>query len=335
MTKRLSAEDLQGPHRAFVTAPFRGAGLEMLQQVADVVLDPWIEHVPLRIWDGAKLAEQVQDYSANILIVESDFVMGPEIMEVGLQIIGSCRGDPNNVDVTAATEHGIPVLFAPGRNADGVAEMTLALLFAVNRHLLEADADLRAGQVFKGDRLPYQRFRAWQLAGQTVGIIGLGAVGRAASWRFAGLGMNVLSFDPFNPAATHTNLEEMLPHCQVVSMHAAPTPDTLAMMGAQQFAAMPEGSVYLNSARAGLHDLQALLEALESQHLSGAGLDHFDGEQLPPGHGLLARTDVVLTPHIGGATYNTEVNHSMMIAADVAAILAGEMPQHCVNPEVL
>ena len=119
MTKRLSAEDLQGPHRAFVTAPFRGVGLEMLQQVADVVLDPWIEHVPLRIWDGAKLAERVQDCSANILIVESDFVMGPEIMEVGLQIIGSCRGDPNNVDVTAATEHGIPVLFAPGRNADG------------------------------------------------------------------------------------------------------------------------------------------------------------------------------------------------------------------------
>ena len=335
MTKGLSAVQVQGPHRALVTAPFRGEGLDQLRQVADVVLDPWIEHVPLRIWDGVKLAERVQDCSANILIVESDFVMGPEIMDIGLQIIGSCRGDPNNVDVAAATERGIPVLFAPGRNADGVAEITVALLFAVTRHILQADADLRAGQVFKEETIPYQRFRAWQLAGQTVGIIGLGAVGRAAAWRFAGLGMNVLSFDPFNPAATHTNLDEMLPHCQVVSMHAAPNPNTLGMMGAEQFAAMPEGSVYLNSARAGLHDLTALLEALESGHLCGAGLDHFDGEQLPPGHGLLTRSDVVLTPHIGGATYDTEVNHSLMIAADVAAILTGETPQHCVNPEVL
>ena len=107
------------------------------------------------------------------------------------------------------------------------------------------------------------------------------------------------------------------------------------MIGAAQFEAMREGAVYLNSARGGLHDLDALVAALQRGHLSGAGLDHFDGEHLPAGHPLIDMTNVVLTPHIGGATYDTEVNHTAMIAEDVRRILAGEKPLHCVNPEVL
>jgi D-3-phosphoglycerate dehydrogenase len=320
---------------ALVTAPFRGPGLDRLAEVADVVLDPWIDHVPLRIWDGPKLAERVLETGATILVVESDFVMGDEIMDAGLVAIGSCRGDPNNVDVAAATSRGIPVLRAPGRNADGVAELTVALALATTRHVLPADADLRAGQVFKDDTIPYQRYRAWQLAGRTVGIVGLGAVGAAAAWRFAGLGMEVISHDPFNPEATHADLGRLLGECDLVSMHAPPLPETLGMIGAEQFGAMREGAVYLNTARAALHDLDALVDALESGRLAAAGLDHFEGERLPEGHPLLTMPNVVLTPHIGGATYDTEVNHSTMLADDIARLLAGEKPLHCVNPEVL
>ncbi|MFI5044577.1 MAG: 3-phosphoglycerate dehydrogenase, partial [Acidimicrobiales bacterium] len=112
---------------ALVTSTFRGPGLDRLREVADVILDPWIDHVPLRIWDGRKLAVRVAETGATILVVESDFVMGDEIMDAGLIAIGSCRGDPNNVDVAAATERGIPVFNAPGRNADGVAEIAVAL----------------------------------------------------------------------------------------------------------------------------------------------------------------------------------------------------------------
>ncbi len=320
---------------ALVTATFRGPGLERLQQVADVVLDPWIGHVPLRIWDGAKLAERVAETGATILIVESDFVMGDEIMDAGLIAIGSCRGDPNNVDVAAATARGIPVLHAPGRNADGVAELAVALALAASRHVLPADADLRAGQVFKGDTIPYQRYRAWQLAGRTIGIVGLGAVGRAAAWRFAGLGMEVISYDPFNPEATHSELHALLSESDVVSMHAPPLPETIGMIGPDEFAAMRDGAVFLNTARAALHDLDALVAALESGKLSAAGLDHFEGEQLPAGHPLLGMANVVLTPHIGGATYDTEVNHSAMLADDITSLLTGGKPAHCVNPEVL
>jgi len=321
--------------RALVTAPFRGEGMDTLQAVADVVYDPWIEHVPLKLMDGEKLAARIREEGADILIVESDFVNGP-VFDLSLRCIGSCRGDPNNVDVAAATKAGIPVLRAPGRNANAVAELTIALMFAVNRFVVPADHDVRAGAVYAEGKIPYQRYRAWELAGRTVGIVGLGAVGRAAKWRFEGLGLHVLSYDPYNPDATHhDDLNGMLAECDVVSMHAMVTPETEGIMGAAQFTAMKPGAIYLNSARAMLHDTDALVAALQSGHVGGAGLDHFKGENLPTDHPLCAMTNVVLTPHIGGATYDTEANHSKLIADDVVRILEGDKPVNCVNPEVL
>ena len=218
--------------KALVTAPFRGEGMETLQSVADVVYDPWIEQVPLRLYDGEKLAAHVREEGADVLIVESDFVNGP-VFDLPLRVIGSCRGDPNNVDVAAATKAGIPVLRAPGRNANAVAELTVALLFAVNRFVVPADRDVREGKVYSGGKIPYQRYRAWELAGRTAGIIGLGAVGRATKWRFEGLGLRVLSFDPYNADATHRDsIDEMVAECDVVSMHAVVTPETEGLMGA-------------------------------------------------------------------------------------------------------
>jgi D-3-phosphoglycerate dehydrogenase len=311
--------------------------MDTLRRVAEVVYDPWIEQIPLRILNGEKLAERLRAEGADILIVESDSVKGP-VFEVPLVAIGSCRGDPNNVDVASATAAGIPVLRAPGRNADAVAELTMALMLAVNRWVVPADHDVRTEQVYAGGKIPYQRYRAWQLAGRTAGVVGLGAVGRAAAWRFAGLGMRVLSYDPYNPDATHhtpAELDQMLGECDVVSMHAVVTPETERLIGAAQFTAMKDGAIYLNTARAMLHDTDALVGALQSGHLAGAGLDHFEGEHLAADHPLCAMQNVVLTPHIGGATYDTEANHSRLIADDVARILRGDKPVNCVNPEVL
>lgn len=320
-------------HRALVTAPFRGEGLDTLRGLADVVLDPWIDHSPIRILDGAQLAALVEETGADILVVESDLVNGP-VLDLPLVAVGSCRGDPNNVDVATATAKGIPVLRAPGRNADAVAELAVALLFAVNRGVLRADRDVREGQTYRDGTIPYQRFRAWQLAGRTAGIVGLGAVGRALRWRLEGLGMRVIAHDPYNPEATHA-LDDLLAEADVVSMHAPVTPETTGMIGAEQFARMRDGAIYLNTARAQLHDTDALVEALASGHLAGAGLDHFVGEHLPVDHPLCAMDNVVLTPHIGGATYDTEANHSKMIADGLATLLAGGQPDNLVNPEVL
>ena len=320
-------------HRALVTAPVRGPGLEQLGRLADVVVDPWLDHHPVRIYDAAALAERVEAEGADLLVVEVDEVRGP-VLELPLRVIGSCRGDPNNVDVAAATARGIPVLRAPGRNADAVAELTIALTLAVNRGLVRADHDVRSDQVFRDGTIPYQRFRAWELAGRTAGVVGLGAVGRAVAWRFAGLGMRVISHDPYVPDATHS-LDDLLAEADVVSLHVTVTPETAGMIGAEQFADMREGAIFLNSARAQLHDTDALVDALARGHLGGAGLDHFVGESLPTDHPLCAMPNVVHTPHIGGATYDTESNHTASIASGIAAIIAGEVPRNLVNPEVL
>ena len=327
--------DGQVPGRpvALVTAPFRGEGLATLESVVDVVLDPWIDHSPLRLYDGDALAERIEAEGATLVLCEADRCAGP-VLDLPLVAIGSARGDPTNVDVEGATARGIPVLRAPGRNADGVAELAVALLLAVTRRVLPADGDVRRGEVFRDGSIPYQRFRAWQLAGRTAGLVGLGAVGRALRWRLEGLGLRVLAFDPYADDAT-SSLDELLAGSDVVSMHAAVTPETAGMMGTDQFERMKPGAVYLNTARAALHDVDALVAALESGHLGGAGLDHFEGEVLPLDSPLVGRDDVVLTPHIGGATYDTEANHSRLLADDVVRLLAGERPHHIVNPEVL
>ncbi len=321
------------PHRALVTAPARGSGLDLLRQMAEVVLDPWIDQNPIRIMNAEQLAERASAEGADILVVEAD-LCGAAVFELDLLAVGSCRGDPNNVDLGAATAAGIPVLNAPGRNADAVAEMTVGLLIAATRWILPADRDVRAGRTMSDGTIPYQRFRGWQVAGRTAGLIGLGAVGRALRWRLEGLGMTVISYDPYAPDATST-LDELLSTADVISMHAPVTAETSRMIGAAQFEAMRDGVVFLNTARAQLHDTDALVAALESGKVAAAGLDHFEGEFLDAGHPLCGMDNVVLTPHIGGASYDTEANHTRMIAEDLSRLLAGERPLHIVNPEVL
>jgi len=319
--------------RALVTAAVRGPGLDLLGELADLTLDSWLDQPTLRIYDAQQLADRMQAEGATIAVVESDRCAGP-LFELPLVAVCSCRGDPNNVDVAAATAAGVPVLRAPGRNADAVAELTVALLFGATRQVVDADADVRAGEIYKDGTIPYQRFRAWELAGRTAGLVGLGAVGRALRWRLRGLGMEVIAFDPYADEAT-VGLDELLERSDVVSLHAPVTPDTTGMIGAAQFAAMRPGVVFLNSARAALHDTDALVDALVSGQVAAAGLDHFEGEMLPPDHPLCHLPKVVLTPHIGGATYDTEANHTRIIAEDLCRLLAGARPLHIVNPDVL
>ncbi len=210
----------------------------------------------------------------------------------------------------------------------------MALLFAASRGLVAADADVRRGDIYRDGTIPYQRFRAWEMAGRTAGLVGLGAVGRALRWRLRGLGMEVIAYDPYADEPT-VSLEELLSRSDVISLHAPVTAETTGMIGKDQFAAMRDGAVFLNSARAALHDTDALVAALQTGKVGAAGLDHFEGEFLPPDHPLTQLDSVVLAPHIGGATYDTESNHTAMIAEDLCRLLAGARPLHIVNPEVL
>jgi D-3-phosphoglycerate dehydrogenase len=319
--------------KALVTAAVRGPGLDLLGELADLVLDSWLAQPKLRIYDAGQLAERVAAEGATVVVVESD-QCGGTLFEQPLLAVASCRGDPNNVDVVAATEAGVPVLRAPGRNADAVAELAVGLLFAASRRVVAADRDVRAGDIYKDGTIPYQRFRAWELAGRTAGLVGLGAVGRALRWRLRGLGMEVLAYDPYAPDATST-LDELLARSDVVSVHAPVTDETVGMIGAAEFERMRDGVVFLNTARAKLHDTDALVAAVQSGKVGAAALDHFEGEWLDPAHPLALLDSVVLTPHIGGATYDTETNHTRTIAEDLCRLLAGARPVNIVNPEVL
>lgn len=319
--------------RILVTAPLRGEGLERLQQMAEVVYDPWIDQQPLRMYNSAQLAERLAAENADALVVESDLV-GEEVFKAGVRFVAATRADPVNVDVQAATDAGVPVVRCPGRNADAVAELAVALLFALARGVLPADGDVRAGQVYRDGTIPYQRFRAWELSGRTAGLVGLGAVGRATRWRLEGLGMRVVAYDPYAADDTVT-LDELLEVSDVVSMHAPVTPETSGMIGAAQLAAMKAGAFYLNTARAALHDIDALVDALRSGHLAGAALDHFQGEHLAKDHPLVAMSNVVLTPHIGGATWDTECRQATTVADELGRLIAGEKLGYAVNPEVM
>jgi D-3-phosphoglycerate dehydrogenase len=328
--------DVTSRPRALETAPLRGPGFDNLKELADVVSDPWISELelrPLRIYSAEQLAERIVSEAADVVVVESDSVKGP-VLELDLRAVASTRGDPNNVDINGATAAGIPVLNTPARNADAVAEMAVALLLAATRHLLAADADVRSGNMFRDGTIPYQRFRGWEIAGRTAGLVGLGGVGQALRWRLSGLGLRVIAYDPYNDEATHS-LEELLSEADIVSLHAPVTDNTVGMIGAEQFAAMRDGVVFLNTARAQLHDTDALVDALRDGKVAAAGLDHFAGEWLPADHPLTGMPNVVLTPHIGGATWNTEARQAQMVADDLEALLSGNTPVHIVNPEVL
>lgn len=320
-------------HRALITAPLRGPGLQHLRELAEVIHEPWIDQDPLRIYDAAALAARVKAEAADLLVVESDIVAGP-VLELPLLAVAATRGEPTNVDVAAATAAGIPVIHTPGRNADAVAELAVGLMFAVSRRLVVADREVRAGEVFANGTIPYQRHRAWEVAGKTAGLVGLGAVGRATRWRMEGLGLRVMACDPVNPEATHT-LEEVLSGSDVVSLHAPANPSTRHLIDAAALGSMRPGAILINTARGTLVDTDALVEALRSGRLAGAGIDHVEGEVLPEGHPLLSMAQVVFTPHIGGATFDTEARAAAMIADDLAALMEGRRPQRCANPEVL
>ncbi|MEV0967021.1 NAD(P)-dependent oxidoreductase [Microtetraspora glauca] len=316
--------------RALVLAPMRGPAWARLRELADVIYEPVLPRRPFRTQPAKELAARLAAEHARILITEADEVNGP-VLDLPLMVIGCTRPEPVNVDVAAATARGIPVLCAPGRDADGVAELTLALLLAVGRRLLVADRDARTGRAHE-EREPH---RSWELAGRTFGIVGSGPSVRAVTWRVKGLGMRVIAHGPDSPKGRH-GLDRLLAEADVVSVHGAggSLVDTGAgtIMGAAEFAAMKPGSIFINTGRADLHDMDALTGALKAGHLGGAALDHAPEE---PDHPLAGMDNVLLTPRIGDATYDTEVNHTRMICGDIVRLLGGEPPLHCVNPEVL
>jgi D-3-phosphoglycerate dehydrogenase len=257
-----------------------------------------------------------------------------------LRLVATARGGPVNVDVPAATRHGVPVLNLPGRNARAVAEFTVGLLIAGQRNIARSHARMRQGE-WTGELYRYAEAGP-ELAGRTVGLIGLGQIGTRVAGLLRPFGVRLLACDPYvapGAAAEHgAELAGLAPLCRgsdVISLHARLTGETREMINTRTLGWMRPGAYLVNTARGELVDEAALVEALRSGHLSGAALDTYATEPLPAGHPLLAMPQVLAVSHLAGASKDVAVRAARGIAADAARFVRGERPQHCVNPAAL
>jgi D-3-phosphoglycerate dehydrogenase len=249
-----------------------------------------------------------------------------------LEVVGAARGGIENVDIEAAAENGVRVLHAPGRNANAVADYALATMLAHHRRVPFFDRTTSAGGwelEFDPERLPQD------LASLSVGVVGFGNIGRKVAQRYAGFDADVLVHDPYvdddsigETGAEPLALDGLLERADVVTLHVRLSAETRDLIGEAELRRMKETAFLVNTARGGLIDEAALVDALDAGEIAGAALDVFETEPLPEGHPLLGRENVTLSPHTAGSTRDAVLNGSKIVVADLLAILDGEEPAH-------
>ena len=255
----------------------------------------------------------------------------------GLKVIARNGIGYDNVDVAAATERGIAVCNTPDGPTVSTAEHAVTLMLLVAKNIRAAETALRAGATAGY----YVRHEGIELDGKVLGLVGFGRIARHVARIAAGLGMRITTYDPYLPASAipagvdrADTLEALLAVADVVSVHVPLTDASRGLFGAGAFASMKPAAVFINTARGGLVDHDALLEALETGRLFGAGLDVTSPEPLPVDHPLLERDDVVVTPHIASGTADGKARIFRVAFEQAMAAVEGRRPEHLVNPEV-
>lgn len=254
-----------------------------------------------------------------------------------LRVVGRHGVGLDTVDIPAATRLGVAVVHAPGSNSQAVAEHALMLMLACVKRARQIDRMTRAG-----DWGGTQRAGNTELGGKTLGVVGIGNVGRRVA-KFAGaLGMRVLAFDPYVPddeirrrgAEPVKSLTELLPQADVLTCHTPLTPETKHMINEKSLALMKPGAIYVNTSRGPVQQERALFEALTRGRLGAAGVDVFEEEPTPMDNPLLNLDNVILSPHIAGVTLEAERQMATQVAGEMARVLRGERPDVLVNPDV-
>jgi D-3-phosphoglycerate dehydrogenase len=287
--------------------------------------------------DPAEVARAATGH--NVLVLHGAPVSAEVLDTPGLRLVCCARGGPVNVDVAAATERGIPVVSTPGKNAAAVAELTIAFALMLIRGVPRASRYILDGGMLAESAFEGSEFLGREARGITLGLVGLGHVGRQVANRATALGFTVIGHDPIAPATLPdgvglVSFDSLLAESDIVSVHARATTENRHFFGAKEFARMKPGARFINTARESLVDEAELAEALRRGHLAGAALDVVERPGDAGRHPLLALPAVFITPHIGGATQETLQRGARQAADAIADTLTGRRPAAVVNPEV-
>lgn len=295
--------------RVIVADPLLPEGFDILREASGITVEDHTQD------DSDELARAL--VGAAGLIVRSRTKVDADLIQAGssLQVIGRAGVGIDNIDIDEATRRGIVVINAPAANTYATVELAFALLLGSARRIPEADASMRSGQWKR------KELRGTQLAGKTMGVVGVGRVGGEMAHRAQSFGMRVLAHDPYvteerrNELALDMKpLEELLRAANIVTLHVPLTDENRGLIGRNEIASMPAGAILINAARGGLVDEEALAEALVSGHLSAAGIDVFEMEPLPDDSPLREAPNLVMTPHIGASTFEAQREVSRQIA---------------------
>jgi glyoxylate reductase len=308
--------------RVFVTRRLPGTALDRLAAAHEALV--WPERLqPPRADLLARAAE-----SEGLLTMLTDridaelFASAPALKAIANYAVGV-----DNVDVAAATQRGIPVGHTPGVLTETTADLAVALMLGIARRLLDGDATVR-----RGDWLTWEtgRLLGRDLHDSTVGIVGMGRIGRAVAKRAEGFGCRVLH----TSSSSGVPLPELLERSDFVTLHCPLTPETRGLIGDEALRLMKPSAYLVNTSRGPIVDTTALVRALHAGAIAGAALDVTDPEPLPAGHVLASAPNTLLLPHLGSATIATREAMADMAVDNLLAALAGERMPHCANPEV-
>jgi D-3-phosphoglycerate dehydrogenase len=313
------------PSKILVADEVSDSGLQPLRE-AGLAIDKRVGLKP------EELRNAIRDYAG--LIVRSETKVTSEVMDAAplLRVIGRAGVGVDNIDVAGATARGIVVMNAPDGNTITTAEHTIALLVALARRVPQANISLKSG---KWDR---KSFVGVELQGKTLGVIGMGRIGRAVAMRARAFGMNIVGYDPFLAPEQARDLEiEMKPLDEVfetsdfLTVHTPLTPETRGIIGKEAFAKMKKGVRVINCARGGLVDEHALYDAIASGIVAGAALDVFTSEPPPSDHPLLSLDQVIVTPHLGASTAEAQEGVAFTVAEQMRDYLSTGALRGAVN----
>jgi D-3-phosphoglycerate dehydrogenase len=314
-----------GPFVVFIPEPFPERSVGMLDARFEVRQGRAGE-----AYSEAELVQLLGDVDA--IAINSRDPITARVLESAprLRVIAKAGSKPSsNVDLAAAERRGVRVTWTPGANAVSVAEMALAMMLTVVKRLPEVSAHLRAGGWRSYDLL------GSELAGKTLGLVGLGAIGREVARRYRAFGGRVVGYDPQVEAARaaawgieRVELDALYASSDIVSLHCEMNAQTANLIDAKALAAMKRGAILVNTARGGLVDEQALLESLDSRHLGCAALDVFAREPLAPGHALAKHPRIFATPHVSAFTHEASFRETSWALEDAARVLQGLEPLH-------